>query len=187
MFNYGELIPGKEIGSNYGDSLDIVAPGVNILSTILENGYWEDTGTSFACAHVSGVAALMLSVNPSLTNIEINDIIEATAKKIRPNLYIYRTTENRLNGTWNNEMGYGLIDATAAVKAAKTFNRSGVHVSNQTISNSDTLYYSNVTMDNVHIADSASILIMKSQKMILNSKVKIDKGVKLNVRNFTIR
>lgn len=174
-------------GSNYGELLDVMAPGENIKSTTLYNRYIEDSGTSFACAHVSGVAALMLSVNPSLTNVEINDLIEATARKIHSSLYSYRTTENRLNGTWNNEMGYGLIDATAAVRAATTFNRSGTHVSNQMISNNDTLYYSNVTMDNVHITDSASILILKSQNLVLNSNVRIDKGVKFNVSNFTIR
>ncbi|MDE6480928.1 MAG: hypothetical protein K2L45_11755 [Muribaculaceae bacterium] len=65
----------------------------------------------------AAVAALILSINPDLTNIEVNDIIEKTARKVGN--YSYGYTNGRTNGTWNCYMGYGLIDATAAVKAAQ--------------------------------------------------------------------
>jgi thermophilic serine proteinase len=105
--------------SNYGDNLDIVAPGVDIYSTKLANAYDYSDGTSFASPQVSGVAALILSVNPNLTGQEVRDIIEKTAQKVRPDLYNYQSDQSHPNGTWNNEMGYGLVDAYAAVKMAK--------------------------------------------------------------------
>ena len=51
--------------SNYGDKLDVVAPGHYILSTIPGNTIGWMNGTSMACPHVAGVAALILERNPS--------------------------------------------------------------------------------------------------------------------------
>ncbi len=117
---------GKRCGfSNYGSQLDIVAPGDQIPTTDLvgEEGYSKShyvldfDGTSAACPHVAAVAALILSVNPDLKGTEVNDIIEQTARKVGG--YSYTTNSNRPNGTWNNEMGYGLIDAYAAIVEAQ--------------------------------------------------------------------
>ena len=47
--------------SNYGDWVDICAPGVGIVSTYINGGYVSFSGTSMACPHVSGVAALIVS------------------------------------------------------------------------------------------------------------------------------
>lgn len=106
--------------SAYGTKLDVVAPGENILSlspAITINYY---TGSSYAAPHASGVAALMLSVNPSLTRETVVRFIEQTAKKISPGgVYTYSQYPNRFNGNVNIEVGYGLIDATAAVTVAR--------------------------------------------------------------------
>ena len=111
--------------SNYGTALDVVAPGREIMTTDWKDGYSSPSGTSFAGPHVAGVAALILSVNPNLTAKQVADIIESTAQKvgvgaIDPNgqRYNYQTTSGRPNGTWDNKMGYGLVDAYRAVQKA---------------------------------------------------------------------
>ncbi len=143
-------------GSNYGTALSIVAPGVLIPTTDIQGaaGYnpnmtihtdnngilvsqdfsntdytiWFN-GTSSACPHVSGVAALILSANPNLTGQQVRDIIETTAQKIRNvdtdplnGLYSYAVSSDHPNGSWNNQVGYGLVDAYAAVQAAVNYN-----------------------------------------------------------------
>lgn len=107
--------------SNYGPKLDVVAPGEDITTTnVLDSStsmYVSNFGgTSAACPHVAGVAALILSVNPDLTSVGVIDIIEKTARKVGG--YTYSTVSGRPNGKWNNEMGYGLVDAYAAVQEA---------------------------------------------------------------------
>lgn len=47
--------------SNYGDWVDICAPGLEIVSTYPDNQYGYMSGTSMACPHVTGVAALVIS------------------------------------------------------------------------------------------------------------------------------
>lgn len=103
---------------NFGTQLDVVAPGSSILSTTPNNQTASWDGTSMATPHVAGVAALILSVNPCLTAQQVRDIIEQTAQKVGG--YSYTTTSGRPNGIWNNEMGYGLVDAHAAVLMAQS-------------------------------------------------------------------
>ncbi len=107
--------------SGFGGDLDLVAPGSAILSTIPTNGTASWNGTSMAAPHTAGVAALILSVDNGLTNIDVNDIIEQSAQKVRTDIYTYSTTAGRPNGTWNNQMGYGLLDAHAAVVLAQSY------------------------------------------------------------------
>lgn len=106
-----------EISSCYGEELDVVAPGMDILTTTLNGGYTRCTGTSLACPHVAGIAALMLSVNPDLTSEEVYSIIKSTCTKL-PN-YEFKKDATHIYGTWNNEVGYGLANAYYAVAAAK--------------------------------------------------------------------
>jgi hypothetical protein len=67
-------------GSNFGPELEVVAPGVNILSTRLADTYGAGGGTSYASPHVAGTAALMFSLNPAATNQEVRDCITSTAE-----------------------------------------------------------------------------------------------------------
>ncbi len=110
--------------SNYGSSLDFLAPG-GIMSGQLvttdamgEKGYtdWNYNfnfiGTSASAPIAAGVAALILSVNPDLTRDEVIEILAKTAKKIGDYPYV--------NGK-NIHAGYGRIDAGKAVKMAKYY------------------------------------------------------------------
>ena len=110
--------------SNFGDTLEVVAPGVGIYSTTLNNLYNTKDGTSFAAPQVSGIAALILSVNPNLTGQQVRNIIDSTAQRIRTDLYTYTDNPSiHPNGSWNNQMGYGLVDAHAAVMEAYFYGR----------------------------------------------------------------
>lgn len=110
--------------SGYGTKLDIVAPGSSVLSTVNGNSTGYKSGTSMATPHVAGTIALILSVNPCLTGQEARDILESTAQKSAG--YSFNATSGRPNGTWNNEMGYGLADAHAAVLMAQQANTAGI-------------------------------------------------------------
>ena len=68
--------------SNFGASIDIGAPGNVIISTHIDNRYRPLSGTSMATAHVSGVAALIISKRPSLTHEEVRQILLSTADPI---------------------------------------------------------------------------------------------------------
>ena len=69
--------------SNYGaTSVDIAAPGVNILSTSLNNSYGWGTGTSDSTPFVSGVAALAFAYAPNATAAQVKAAIIAGADKI---------------------------------------------------------------------------------------------------------
>ncbi len=88
--------------SNYGSTLDLVAPGENIVvATSSGTFYAEAAGSSFASAMVTGVAALLLAKRPNLKPSEVDNILKATAQKIEP--------------VPSPRYGYGLVNAYAAV------------------------------------------------------------------------
>ena len=65
--------------STRGTWVDVAAPGSSIYSTVYGNGYRTMSGTSMATPHVAGLAALILSRNPTLTPTQVRDLIERTA------------------------------------------------------------------------------------------------------------
>ncbi len=100
--------------SNYGRHIiDVVAPGHTILTTLdVPSVLAYFTGTSFAAPHVSGIIALMLATDPTLAVDEVNEIIGQTAREMRG----YSTTNS-----YNDAVGYGLVDAYAAVEMARSY------------------------------------------------------------------
>lgn len=101
--------------SGYGSSLDVVAPGRDIWTTDVTGGYACVPGTSYAAPHVSGIVALIWATDPDLPVWRVRNIIEQTTRKVGGNAYDIDPV--RLNGLWNQFVGYGLVDAYAAVSA----------------------------------------------------------------------
>ncbi|WP_422660343.1 S8 family peptidase [Paenibacillus sp. EC2-1] len=65
--------------SNYGDYIDVTAPGTNIASTYPGNQYAALSGTSMASPHVAAMAGLIRSLNPELNNREVMDLMISQA------------------------------------------------------------------------------------------------------------
>ncbi len=86
--------------SNYGlRTVHLGAPGDAIMSTFPGNSYQLKGGTSMACPHVSGAAALLLSVEPNLTYLEVKNRLMETVDPI-PSLQWKTIAGGRLN-VWN--------------------------------------------------------------------------------------
>jgi subtilisin family serine protease len=94
--------------SNYGDYIDVAAPGDSIASTYPGSQYAALSGTSMASPHVAALAGLIRSVNPELTNEEVMEIMRASAQDL---------------GTDGKDIyfGYGEIDLDKSLHAATSF------------------------------------------------------------------
>ncbi len=128
--------PGSDgYNPNENNSETLPSSGVNFLSYTGRFG-----GTSAACPQVAGVAGLMLSTNVNLTANEVKFIIESTTKKIGTTPYQINNTHP--NGTWNQEMGYGLVDAHKAVVYAMEYGYDLTILGDSTLSDCDIKTYS---------------------------------------------
>ena len=89
--------------SNYGEWVDLAAPGYDILSTLPDDNYGCESGTSFAAAHVSGLAALLFSqVTDANGDGRLNDEVRAALE--------HGCQRLSLAG-----LGHGLVDANLLV------------------------------------------------------------------------
>jgi len=91
----------KASWSSTGSALELAAPGVSIYSTYWNDSYTTKSGTSMACPHVAGVAALILAGEPGLSNAQVRTRLRQTA--------------NDLGSVGRDKWyGYGLVDADEA-------------------------------------------------------------------------
>jgi putative cell wall-binding protein len=86
---------------------DLSAPGVNVNSTLPGGGYGQKSGTSMATPHVAGVAALILSFDPSLGVAAVRGILEGTALPLMDATYPFSP---------NAGYGFGLVNAKHAME-----------------------------------------------------------------------
>jgi len=99
-------------GSNFGSDLDIMAPGVHMYTTDIggSSGYdpgayfYNFNGTSSATPVVSGVAALVLGLNPDLTASQVENILTSTAHDLGA-------------PGWDSRTGWGRVNAYEALLA----------------------------------------------------------------------
>lgn len=99
--------------SNVNHTVDLIAPGVNIPSTIplftttgqFAPGYGQSSGTSMAAPYVAGVAALIFASHPGITPYQVARILEGTASRAVGGL------------PRNDKEGWGVVDPLAAVQA----------------------------------------------------------------------
>ncbi len=89
--------------SSTGPDVELIAPGVGVLSTVPEDEYASYSGTSMASPHVAGVAALVLAANSSLSNSDVRTILQSTAQDL---------------GMSQSRQGHGLVRADLAVAEA---------------------------------------------------------------------
>ena len=117
---------GEPWGSNYGNGLDVVAPGVKWWSTDMTGsaGYASGdyfssmNGTSSATPAAAGVAALIISYRPCLTGPQVKNILQASADdQVGPS--------NEDTTSWDQYMGWGRVNAHEALIEAGKYSCGG--------------------------------------------------------------
>lgn len=88
--------------SSTGPAVELTGPGVSIYSTVWDDTYSYKSGTSMATPHVTGVAALLMEAEPSLTAAQVRSRLQTTAEDLG-------------KGGRDKLYGFGLVDAEAAV------------------------------------------------------------------------
>lgn len=108
--------------SNYGKTVDLIAPGSNIYTTNYDDGYRTDSGTSLSAPIVSGAAALVWAHNPTFTPLQVAEQLRISADET---FYIN-------NNAYINKLGNGRLDIARAL----TFQSPSIRASNQILVNS---------------------------------------------------
>ncbi|MDD2636732.1 MAG: S8 family serine peptidase [Bacteroidales bacterium] len=174
----------RALYSKYLDKIDLVAPSSGVYTTSQgskatgnirtidregDKGYTDNDyneyfgGTSASCPQVAGVAALVLSANPSLSRTQVTEILQETANRnILDNNYNFSTDTEHPDIPWNEEVGHGLVDATKAVLKAKYYSATVSGSSTLNSCNTQTYTFS----DNIPSAVSISWIIPDELEVI---------------------
>lgn len=107
--------------SNYGSTVDIIAPGSNIYTTNYDNGYRTDSGTSLSAPIVAGAAALVWAHNPSFTPLQVAEQLRISADE---SFYLN-------NSDFKDKLGKGRLDIARAL----TVESPSVRAKNQLLVN----------------------------------------------------
>jgi subtilisin family serine protease len=190
-------------GSNFGPGLDVTAPGVLISTTDRTGGDGYNSGstptssprvptdysnadytnifngTSSAAPQVSGLAGLILSVNPNLTWQQVKNIIQSTTDKIGNYSYTLGSGEDP-NLAWNNEMGYGRINAYNALLQAQSGGCT-ITYSNQTVSSNTNVSGCIITSSNV-IVNSGILTMTATNYTTISPVFTVNSGAALTLQ-----
>lgn len=123
--------------SNYGDKVDLMAPGTGIYASYIDNQYARWDGTSFAAPFVSGQAALIYAINPDGSWDDIHGAICSLAVSI-----------DSLNPGYEGLLGYGLIDPLATVLGGGVYVCGDVNGDGMATNNLDLVYLINYIFRN---------------------------------------
>lgn len=107
----------KAAFSNFGPSVDVSAPGVDVITTFWDGTFVMWSGTSFAAPIVSGQAALLYSIGPRFDGGDVAKLIEKTSISL-----------DTLNPDYAGQLGSGgggLVDVDASIAAALTILQRG--------------------------------------------------------------
>lgn len=107
--------------SNYGKSVDIVAPGTNIYTTDYDDGYRTDSGTSLSAPLVAGAAALVWALNPTFTGLQVGEQLRISADE----------TFYSNNAAYINKLGKGRLDVARAL----SYQSPSIRANNQRLVN----------------------------------------------------
>ena len=100
-----------------GDRVDVVAPGTNIESTLLENNYGLMSGTSMSSPHVAGIAGILFSLDPEIDGKSVKRIICDSADiEVAPNYEEYNKNSILYDNSLIDMSPKKMVNAEAAVK-----------------------------------------------------------------------
>jgi subtilisin family serine protease len=103
----------------------VFAPGVEIYSTVPNNEYEMEQGTSMAAPMVTGIAAMLMSYFPELSAVEVKDIIKKSTRKF-DGLKVQKPGERGKAELSDLSNTGGLVNAYEAVKMAKELQNSKI-------------------------------------------------------------
>jgi len=106
--------------SNFGKSVDVFAPGMKIYSTVPENHYESEQGTSMASPVVAGIAALILEYYPNLSAEQVKYCIEKSAVVPPSSLKVIEPGSNKEAKITELSKTGGIVNAYEAIKLAST-------------------------------------------------------------------
>lgn len=179
-------------GSCFGNEVDVVAPGVLVPTTDRQGSAGYNTasgtagdyaptfnGTSAATPHVAGLAGLILSLNPCMTQLQVCNVIERTAQPIGG--YPYASFLTRPNGPWHSEMGYGLIDIDAGMRMTRE-----LYIQNITIASSEVYQvhgkiFAGNNVDPLQMAGDVNIISGADVDFKASTSITLDPGFNVNL------
>ena len=114
---------------------------------------------------------LISQVLDGTANMDTVRIIEKTARKVGG--YSYSTVSGRPNGTWHTEVGYGLIDAYAAVMEAQNASTT-VYFNDKTVTTNTVVSGSEISATNVTVKNNAKLTFTNAKSIIITQPFTVE-------------